>query len=154
VHNAIFPIQLCQLAGPTAAYAATDPTDAENIMDPTSIPGIGGISGDLPRQGGGGSMSRSRAKAVILPGRREQVADDPGQPSAPPADDPTTTLVQALDRLRATAELRPAETEVVRAMRGVRHYQEESRHGLPVISDPDHPLDDGHDQPSPPDRIA
>lgn len=29
------------------------------------------------------------------------------------------------------------ETELVRAIRGARYYQEESRHDLPIISDPD-----------------
>jgi hypothetical protein len=51
------------------------------------------------------------------------------------APESTAPLIQALDRLRATAELRPADVEVVRMLRGMRHYQEESRHGGPVVAD-------------------
>ncbi len=64
--------------------------------------------------------------------------------------DPTTVLIQALDRLRATQELGPVETELVRALRGARYYQEESRHDLPVLRDPGDPGEDG----LPPDQLG
>ncbi len=73
------------------------------------------------------------------------VADEP-----PPADDPTTLLIQALDRLRATHELRPVDQEVVRALRGARVYQDESRHDLPVLDDPASEHHDG----LPPDQVG
>jgi hypothetical protein len=63
--------------------------------------------------------------------------------------DPTTPLIQALDRLRATQELRPVETELVRALRGARHYQDESRHDLPILRD----LGLGQDH-LPPDQVG
>lgn len=67
---------------------------------------------------------------------------DPDQTGTLPtkvADDPTVALIAALDRLRATDELRSVEAELMRAMRGIRHYQDESRHGVPVIDDPASP---------------
>jgi hypothetical protein len=71
-------------------------------------------------------------------------------PDASVADEPTSPLIQALDRLRATQELRPVETELVRALRGVRHYQEESRHDLPLLDDPAR-VDQDH---LPPDQVG
>lgn len=68
----------------------------------------------------------------------------------PPIEDPTAPLIQALDRLRATQELRPVESELVRALRGARHYQEESRHDLPVLDDP---AGDDHEH-LPPDQVG
>jgi hypothetical protein len=64
-------------------------------------------------------------------------------------------LIQALDRLRATHELRPVDQELVRALRGARVYQDESRHDLPILDDPagDDAEPDGH-QGLPPDQIG
>lgn len=96
------------------------------------------MSGDPSRQGGLGARPRPRSTET------ERIRRGEARPAeAPPAggdavgDDPTSALVQALDRLRATAAVRPADDEMVRMVRGMRHYQEESRHGLPVISDGD-----------------
>lgn len=115
------------------------------MADPGSIPGLTGISGDLGRQSGG-RLPRPRK-----PGAPAEPKVEPDAPvtaaEAPSPDDPTAALIQALDRLRATHELRPVETELARALRGVRHYQEESRHDLPIIDDPDQ---DG----LPPDQVG
>ncbi len=82
----------------------------------------------------------------MLPPRGKPGAALERKPGTPPAlveatdpastDDPTSLLIQALDRLRATQELRPVETELVRALRGARYYQDESHHDLPVLDDP------------------
>lgn len=108
------------------------------MADTPAVPGVGGVSGDPSRQGGLAGRQRPPPKA---PGERGAGGKD-GQDGAileskPQPIDPTAVLVEALDRLRATAELRPVEEELMRAMRGARHYQEESRHGLPVIPDPE-----------------
>jgi hypothetical protein len=49
--------------------------------------------------------------------------------------------VEALDRLRATDTVLPVEADLARHLRGTRYYQEESRHGLPIIPDPDGPAE-------------
>ena len=105
------------------------------MADPGSIPGLSGISGDLSRQSGG-RLPRPRKPGAAL---EPKVGSDAPSPSAETSvpDDPPSALIQALDRLRATQELRPVETELVRALRGARHYQEESRHDLPIIDDPE-----------------
>jgi hypothetical protein len=77
-------------------------------------------------------MHVSRPDGVEVPD------DGAASASAQGPADPTAALIAALDRLRATDELRSVETELMRAM-GARHYQEESRHGLPVIADPSAP---------------
>lgn len=119
----------------------------QQMADPGFIPGPTGISGDLGRQSGG-RLPRPRK-----PGTPAEPKVEPETPSAaaeaPAPDDPTAALIQALDRLRATHELRPVETEVVRALRGVRHYQEESRHDLPIIDDPERAEHD-----LPPDQVG
>jgi hypothetical protein len=125
----------------------TDPW--HQMADPTSIPGLGGIPSDLPRQGGGRSPRRAPPGSALV--RKPGAAAEPAevQPE-PPAPDATNALVQALDRLRATQELRPVETELVRALRGARFYQEESRHDLPIIEDSEPEDHDG----LPPDQIG
>ena len=116
------------------------------MADHISIPGLNGISGEPPRQGQG---QRQRSKPGAALERKPGTPPPPEALADPPADDPTTALVQALDRLRATHELRPAETELVRAMRGMRYYQEESRHDLPSLDDPE-----ASDGSLPPDQIG
>jgi hypothetical protein len=104
------------------------------MADSTSIPGIGGISGDLPRQGGGRLPSRGKPGPALE--RKPGTPAESDSTAGPlPPEDPTTTLIQALDRLRATQELRPVETELIRALRGARYYQDESRHDLPTLAD-------------------
>lgn len=117
------------------------------MADPTSIPGLSGIPGDLSRQGGG-PLPRRRQPG---PDRETKPAAAQPSPETPPAvaDDPTSPLIQALDRLRATHELRPVEAELVRALRGAKHYQDESRHDLPILDDPG----SDHDQ-LPPDQVG
>jgi hypothetical protein len=103
------------------------------MADTPPVSGVGGISGDLPRNGGSagrrpsGIRSRTGAKGTPPPGGDDDVAE-----SLP---DPTRSLVEALDRLRATEEPRPSETAVIRALRGAKYYQEESRFGLKALSD-------------------
>ncbi|HEX3132805.1 MAG TPA: hypothetical protein VHX44_04390, partial [Planctomycetota bacterium] len=62
------------------------------------------------------------------------------------------------DRLRVIQELRPVETELVRALRGARYYQEESRHDLPILGDPDVDLAEDPEQAErdglPPDQVG
>ena len=103
------------------------------MADHISIPGLNGISGEPPRQGRG---QRQRTKPGAALERKPGTPPPTEELVDAPVDDPTTALVQALDRLRATHELQPAEAELVRAMRGMRYYQEESRHDLPIIDDP------------------
>ena len=79
-----------------------------------------------PRGKPGAALERKPGTPATLP-----ESSDPGL-----ADDPTSLLIQALDRLRATQELRPVETELVRALRGARYYQDESHHDLPVLDTP------------------
>ena len=127
------------------------------MADSTSIPGLGGISGDLPRQGGG-HLSR-RAKPGPALERKAGAPPEPPEASPEPAPaDPTSALVQALDRLRATQELRPVETELVRALRGARYYQDESRHDLPILADPELDLAEDPEQSErdglPPDQVG
>jgi len=81
-------------------------------------------------------MPRPRKPGTAAEPKTEPETSSSTAAVVPAPDDPTAVLIQALDRLRATHELRPVETELVRALRGVRHYQEESRHDLPVIDDP------------------
>ncbi len=117
----------------------------QQMADPGSIPGLTGISGDLGRQSGG-RLPRPRKPGTPAEAKPEPEASNAAA-VVPPLDDPTATLIQALDRLRATHELRPVETELARMLRGVRHYKEESSHDLPVIDDPER---DG----LPPDQIG
>lgn len=111
------------------------------MADNQSVSGVGGVSGDPSRQGGLAGRQRPRAKAPDSPGSGNPTsqADADYDARQAAAADPTAALVEALDRLRATAELCPVEVELMRAMRGARIYQEESRHGLPVIPDPEAP---------------
>lgn len=115
------------------------------MADSPSIPGLAGVPGDLSRQSGN-RLPRRRLPAPE-PEAQAQVPTSPEASTVAPGD-PTTPLIQALDRLRATQELRPVETELVRAMRGARHYQEESRHDLPILDDP------GTDEQLPPDQVG
>ncbi|MBA3937488.1 MAG: hypothetical protein H0X38_08500 [Planctomycetes bacterium] len=94
------------------------------------------MSGDPSRQGGLGGRPRPRPTETERIRRGEtRPADVPDVGVEAAVEDPTSTLVQALDRLRATDAVRPADDAMVRMLRGMRHYQEESRHGLPVIGD-------------------
>ena len=116
------------------------------MADHISIPGLNGISGEPPRQGQG---KRQRSKPGAALERKPGTPTSAEELAEPSANDPTTALVQALDRLRATHELRPAETELVRAMRGMRYYQEESRLDVPSLDDPK-----ASDGSLPPDQIG
>jgi len=119
------------------------------MADPTSIPGLGGIPGDLPRQGGG-RPSRRGPPGPALERKPNTAPDQPESAPAPATPETTSVLIQALDRLRATQELCPVETELVRALRGARYYQEESRHDLPILDDPEQAE---HDE-LPPDQVG
>ena len=120
------------------------------MADSPSIPGLGGISGDLPRQGGGRAPRQRGAPGPALERKSATPPTQPDDADPAPLNDPTTVLIQALDRLRATQELRPVETELVRALRGARYYQDESHHDLPTLDDPT-PIDqDG----LPPDQVG
>jgi predicted component of type VI protein secretion system len=108
-------------------------------MDDQPILGVGGVAG-VPSRRQGGYRGRKRKPE---PGQGD---DDqtpvPPLPGAAPAqgasgqDDPASSLVEALDRLRATEAPQAAEVELARHLRGARYYQEESRHGLPVVGEP------------------
>lgn len=104
------------------------------MADPTSIPGLGGLSGD-PRQSGGRMPSPRSKSGPALERKPGTQPTTPEIAESAPAEDPTARLIQALDRLRATQELRPVETELVRALRGARYYQDESHHDLTVLED-------------------
>ena len=101
------------------------------MVDPTSIIGLGGISGELPHRKGNDS-SRRQAKNNGLE-RKLGLTDD--EIPANMVEDPNAKLIEALDRLRATNELGSAESELVATVRGVKYYQEESRTGLPILRD-------------------
>jgi len=112
------------------------------MADPTSIIGLGGISGELPQRKGNQSAKRS-AKSNAL--ERNSIADNEIEPTAL-ANDPNAKLIEALDRLRATNELGPVERELAATIRGAKYYQDESRTGLPILSDD---LTDNDDLPPP-----
>lgn len=103
-------------------------------------------------------MPRRAKPGPALERKASAPPEPPEAQPEPAAADPTSALVQALDRLRATQELRPVETELVRALRGARYYQEESRHDLPILSDPEADLADEPEQPErdelPPDQVG
>jgi hypothetical protein len=103
------------------------------------IPAVGGVAGEPSRRGG---TYRGR-KRKSEPGQDVDApaSPPPGSPPTPAAsqDDPTSMLVEALDRLRATDAQQPVDAELARHLRGARYYQEESRHGLPVIADAEPP---------------
>ena len=106
------------------------------MADTVPVTGISGVSGDPSRQGGLGGRPRPRSTETERFRRGEsRPADAPVEGPEVVAEDPTASLIQALDRLRATATVRPADVEVVRMLRGMRHYQEESRHGSPESGD-------------------
>lgn len=105
------------------------------MADSPPIPGLSGIPGDLSRQGG--RRPPHRRGHGLEPEAKPEVQATTADAPPTPIEDPTAPLIQALDRLRATQELRPVEHELVRALRGARHYQEESRHDLPVLDDPE-----------------
>jgi hypothetical protein len=107
------------------------------MADTPPLSGVGGISGDLPQ--GRGSAARRPPRGKTRPAD-EAPPSAPGEAEPPP--DPTRALIEALDRLRATGEPRPSEEAVLRALRGARHYQDESRYGLKALSD-DPPAGDG-----------
>ena len=117
------------------------------MADQGSIPGLSGISGDFGRQGQEHFSRPRKAKIAAEPTPEPEAVAASDVPVAP---DPTAALIQALDRLRATHELRPVETELVRALRGARYYQEESRHDLPLIDDPGQAAPDE----LPPDQVG
>ena len=106
------------------------------MADAAPVTGISGVSGDPSRQGGLGGRPRPRSTETERFRRGEsRPAEAPADGAGAAAEDPTAALIEALDRLRATATVRPADVEVVRMLRGMRHYQEESRHGVPVGDD-------------------
>jgi hypothetical protein len=53
------------------------------------------------------------------------------EPTSVPAPDPTQPLLEALDRMRVTGEVRPAEQEYTSAIRALREYEETTRSFLP-----------------------
>lgn len=105
------------------------------MQDIPSINSIGGIPADAGRRQGRGQRD--------TPGRRpSSEAKRPGAESGddyPPApmEEPTMALVEALDRLRATHALSPAEETTRRLLRGQRYYQE--KHLPPATADGDAP---------------
>ncbi len=112
------------------------------MADPTSISGLNGISGEFPQRKGNSSAKRSlKSKAL----ERNSVADEDREPTTI-ADDPNAKLIEALDRLRAPNELGPVEHELAATIRGAKYYQEESRTGLPILTED---LSDFDDLPPP-----
>jgi hypothetical protein len=113
------------------------------------IPGVGGVAGEPSRRGG---TYRGRKRKPEQDQGAEGQPPRPPLPGAPPPaaaglEDPTSTLVEALDRLRATEGPLPVEAELARHLRGARYYQEESRHGLPVIGEVEDPPPEGPGDP-------
>jgi hypothetical protein len=114
------------------------------------IPGVGGVAGEPSRRQGGyrgrkrkpeqGQDADAKPPSLLQPGLVPPEA-------APSQDDPTASLVEVLDRLRATEGPLPVETELARHLRGARYYQEESRHGLPVIDEAATPPPEAADGP-------
>ena len=101
------------------------------MADPTFITGLGGISGEFPQRKGNPSVKRSPKSNAL---ERNSAADDDIEPTII-VDDPNAKLIEALDRLRATNELGPVEHELAATIRGAKYYQEESRTGLPILTD-------------------
>ncbi len=54
------------------------------------------------------------------------------EPTSVTNPDPTQPLLEALDRMRVTGEVRPAEQEYTSAMRALREYEETTRSFLPL----------------------
>jgi hypothetical protein len=108
------------------------------MADPTSIIGLGGISGDLPQRKQGHSSKRSANSNALEP------SAEANQEAAPALirEDPNAKLIEALDRLRAMNALAPVESELAATLRGAKYYQEESRTELPILSDEEADGDD------------
>jgi hypothetical protein len=104
------------------------------MVDSSSITGLSGISGDMPQRNPDTAFIRkNQRKARPATPTNDQA---PLEPAPSPIGEATVQLIEALDRLRATNDLAPGETELARTLRGVKYYQEESRTGLPIIADP------------------
>lgn len=101
---------------------------------------VGPVSGPSPISptGGGGRRDTGQDQRQDPPGgggASPQAAAAPADAGPPPTPDP---LVQALDRLRATQELRPVDAELIRLLRGRRQYAGDT----PAMGNPALP-DDG-----------
>jgi hypothetical protein len=128
------------------------------MADNSSISGLNGISGDLPQRKQDTAFFRKNAQKTRPPA---PVDDDERSSATPLIGEATTQLIEALDRLRATNELTPGESELARTLRGVKYYQDESRTGLPIIPDSQGasqgaPVDQAREQTSdpPPDNAT
>jgi hypothetical protein len=115
------------------------------MVDPPSIPGLGGISADLPKRNRGYTPKR---KPEQKPPQSEPHSEEAAS-EAPPSVDPNAGLIESLDRLRATGTIAPVESELARTVRGSKYYKEDSRTGLPIIPDPEHPAEES-ETPAPP----
>jgi hypothetical protein len=97
------------------------------------INGIGSIPADAGRRQDRGQRDTPGRKPSPDAKRAPATIVDDYQPAA--ADEPTAALVEALDRLRATHALSPAEETTRRMLRGQRYYQE--RRPTPATEDID-----------------
>lgn len=105
------------------------------MADYGSVSGVAGVPGDPSRQGGLPSRRRPPSTAPRRGLVEPEEYDSGGYPLQ--SQDPTAPLVEALDRLRATDELRPADAQMVRLLRGAKYYQEESRSWQRARTKPD-----------------
>jgi len=107
-------------------------------MDDQPIPGVAGVAGE-PSRRPGGYRGRKRKPGQEQGADAQPPAQLPPGGQAPAAaagqDDPTSSLVEALDRLRATEGPQLVEAELARQLRGARYYHDDSRLGLPVIGE-------------------
>jgi len=100
----------------------------------------GPIQGVAPVAASGGGARRE-------PGQEQRQRPADGQPGAAKAPTPVDAgppavpdpLVQALDRLRATNELRPVDAELARLLRGKREYVANTPPGGQAILPPSDP---------------
>jgi len=95
------------------------------MEDLPSIGRIGAIRTDTNRRQDREQRDPKRRKepADDQTGKRVEPADDEYQPSA--IQEPTASLVETLDRLRATGQLNPAEETTRRLLRGIRYYHDQ-----------------------------
>lgn len=97
------------------------------MADAHPIVGLSSIPRDSGRQGGS-LLPRRRERAPAPPSGDEAAAAAEPVTEVPPAEDLAAPLIQALDRLRATHEVRPVDRELLRTLRGLRAYQDDQQH--------------------------
>jgi hypothetical protein len=100
------------------------------------VPGVNATSGNLPRPGGFAKKRKTPLPTGGLPSDGTEIDGDESAPTGT-AEDPTISLVEALDRLRVISTPPAAESETARTLRGKRCYQDQR-----TSADPGPPSDE------------